>query len=86
MPPQGKHQQGGRVALRNHQTLETLDDRLHRNLQNKVSSEDGPCPNEICLGSVIMPISGQNDEFRNKDEVKEQAKDFLNQYFASIKG
>ncbi|KAI8435226.1 hypothetical protein MSG28_003582 [Choristoneura fumiferana] len=42
------------------------------------------CNEKSCLGSV-MAIPGRGDEPRDPEEVLNDAKDFLGQYFASIR-
>ncbi|CAB3251856.1 unnamed protein product [Arctia plantaginis] len=71
----------GPKVLKNVESHEYLYDRLY----------DEPCPrvptlcNErACLGS-IMAIPGRGDVPRESEEVLKDAKDFLGQYFASIR-
>lgn len=43
------------------------------------------CSEQSCIGSIMYPSSYKNSQPRPKEEVKRLAKDFINQYYASIK-
>lgn len=44
-----------------------------------------PCSKEACLGSVLLQHLEKGTSVRSKEEVLLHAKDFLDQYFGSIK-
>ncbi|XP_018567945.1 nitric oxide synthase, salivary gland isoform X2 [Anoplophora glabripennis] len=68
------------VCSRNYQDREKdLFDTLH----SKGIKENTTCSNQVCLGSM-MAQPGRN-ELRTPSEVLKQAKDFLDQYFTSIR-
>ncbi|CAH1134822.1 unnamed protein product [Ceutorhynchus assimilis] len=46
--------------------------------------ETGPCSNQVCLGSV-MAQQGKTETLRTPKEILRQAKEFLEQYFTSIR-
>ncbi|XP_045491293.1 nitric oxide synthase-like protein [Colias croceus] len=68
-------------VLKNHETREYLYDRLYDTTCPRVSTL---CNEKTCLGS-LMAIPGRGDVPRDPEEVLNDAKDFLGQYFASIR-
>lgn len=52
-------------------------------IQSSLSLQDTVCTSQICLGSLMA--QAVKNEIRTTDEVFKQAKDFLNQYFTSIR-
>ncbi|KAF6206870.1 hypothetical protein GE061_018106 [Apolygus lucorum] len=46
-------------------------------------TREGPCKNGSCMGSIVYTNTKQ--QVRSKEEVLKHAKDFLDQYFASIR-
>ncbi|XP_053625637.1 nitric oxide synthase-like protein isoform X1 [Plodia interpunctella] len=67
--------------LKNYESKEYLYDRLYDDTCPRVPT---PCSEKACLGSV-MAIPGRGDVPRDPEEVLKDAKDFLGQYFASIR-
>nr|XP_032513721.1 nitric oxide synthase-like protein [Danaus plexippus plexippus] len=68
-------------VLKNHESREYLYDRLY---DTTCPSVPTLCNEKACLGS-LMAIPGRGDVPRNSEEVLNDAKDFLGQYFASIR-
>ncbi|XP_047505160.1 nitric oxide synthase-like protein isoform X1 [Pieris napi] len=68
-------------VLKNHESREYLYDRLYDDTCPRVSTL---CNEKTCLGS-LMAIPGRGDVPREPEEVLNDAKDFLGQYFASIR-
>ncbi|KAL7289124.1 hypothetical protein TKK_0017070 [Trichogramma kaykai] len=67
------------IKLRNHNQKTEVYDILHSK-----NIEKTQCSNQLCLGSV-MSTPPHGTEVRKSNEILEHAKDFLNQYFTSIK-
>ncbi|CAH2074437.1 unnamed protein product, partial [Iphiclides podalirius] len=68
-------------VLKNHESREYLYDRLYDTTCPRVPTL---CNERACLGS-LMAIPGRGDVPRESEEVLNDAKDFLGQYFASIR-
>ncbi|VVC89726.1 unnamed protein product [Leptidea sinapis] len=68
-------------VLKNHESRECLYDRLYDDTCPRVPTL---CNEQTCMGS-LMAIPGRGDIPRLPDEVLNDAKDFLGQYFASIR-
>ncbi|XP_064460172.1 nitric oxide synthase-like protein isoform X2 [Ornithodoros turicata] len=69
------------LMVRNVESGKVLVDTLHRNARNPL-----PCSNTICQGSLMGgPIRRHCREPRPKEEVLQHAKEFLDQYYTSIK-
>ncbi|XP_066248100.1 nitric oxide synthase isoform X2 [Euwallacea similis] len=71
---------GRALCMKNHANRESD---LYDTLNNRVDNT-GPCTNQVCLGSV-MGQQGKMEPPRTPKEVLKQAKDFLDQYFTSIR-
>ncbi|XP_075220584.1 nitric oxide synthase isoform X1 [Lycorma delicatula] len=67
------------IRLKNVATRAECFDTLHNNV-----FQASPCTAQACLGSVVMTNKG-HVVLRPKEEVLRHAKDFLDQYFASIR-
>ncbi|XP_050304291.1 nitric oxide synthase, salivary gland isoform X2 [Anthonomus grandis grandis] len=67
------------VRLKNVATRAESFDALHIK-----KCELGPCSNQVCLGS-LMGQQGKSEPLRNSKEILRQARDFLDQYFTSIR-
>ncbi|CAG9783566.1 unnamed protein product [Diatraea saccharalis] len=68
-------------VLKNMESMEYLYDRLYETECPRIPTL---CNEKSCLGSV-MAIPGRGDVPREQEEVLNDAKDFLGQYFASIR-
>ncbi|CAB3366830.1 Hypothetical predicted protein [Cloeon dipterum] len=69
------------LRLRNWQSKDLAVDRLHNNANPRPTQ----CSEKTCMGS-IMAIPGRSALIpRNKEEVLRLARDFMDQYFASIR-
>ncbi|XP_045781881.1 nitric oxide synthase-like protein isoform X1 [Maniola jurtina] len=68
-------------VLKNNESKEYLYDRLYETTSPRVPTL---CNERACLGS-LMAIPGRGDVPRSPEEVLSDAKDFLGQYFASIR-
>ncbi|XP_069669172.1 nitric oxide synthase, salivary gland isoform X2 [Periplaneta americana] len=71
----------GMVKLTNYATKETHNDRLHC---CKIEKEPTQCSQQACLGSVVS-LHTRSTGPRSREEVLRHAKDFLEQYFTSIR-
>ncbi|XP_050526430.1 nitric oxide synthase, salivary gland isoform X2 [Daktulosphaira vitifoliae] len=70
------------IKLKNYSAKAEVFDTLHQNSKQAASAS---CTHQVCMGSVMYPISYPNSLVKPKHEVLKLADDFLNQYFASIK-
>ncbi|XP_075969286.1 nitric oxide synthase isoform X2 [Anticarsia gemmatalis] len=69
-------------ALKNVESHHYQYDRLYATTNPRVPTL---CNDRVCLGSVMMAYSGRGEQPREPEEVLKDAKDFLGQYFASIR-
>ena len=58
----------------------TFSDRLHQKSHEKIS-----CNEERCMGSLLNTSKTPKDFRKSKEEIIEQATDFINQFYASVK-
>lgn len=69
------------LIVRNVETGKMLVDSLHKMARNPL-----PCSNTICQGSLMCgPVRRNGKEPRPTDEVLQHAKEFLDQFYTSIK-
>ncbi|XP_053225845.1 nitric oxide synthase, brain isoform X1 [Podarcis raffonei] len=70
------------AKVRNWETGSVLNDTLHLK-----STMVTPCSEQVCMGSIMMPSQHvrRPEEVRTKEELLPLAKEFIDQYYSSIK-
>ncbi|XP_053135368.1 nitric oxide synthase, brain isoform X4 [Hemicordylus capensis] len=94
LPPSGRQSPAKNLAngspskcprfakVRNWETGSVLHDTLHLN-----SAMVTPCSEQVCMGSIMMPSQHvrRPEDVRTKEELLPLAKEFIDQYYSSIK-